>query len=81
MASKTFAGLPDFSDPIGDDFGPASAETAAEARRGVLVRMSPDARRALRRLTLDEDTTVQSLMIEAIDALFVKKGLPPIARS
>ncbi|MBV8096432.1 MAG: hypothetical protein JOY71_19325 [Acetobacteraceae bacterium] len=38
------------------------------------------AARQLRRLAADEDSTVQDLMLEALDDLFRKRGLPRIAQ-
>ncbi|MBV8524988.1 MAG: hypothetical protein JOY71_23190 [Acetobacteraceae bacterium] len=36
--------------------------------------------RQLRRLAVDEDSTVQDLMLEALDDLFRKRGLPRVAQ-
>jgi hypothetical protein len=39
----------------------------------------PSVSKQLRKLALDEDSTVQDLVREALNDLFRKKGLPPIA--
>ncbi|MBP0115397.1 MULTISPECIES: ribbon-helix-helix domain-containing protein [Bradyrhizobium] len=52
----------------GDDhFGVLTPGLEAQpARRGVLVRVSPELRRELKRTAIARDTTVQNLMLEAI---------------
>jgi len=39
----------------------------------------PAVSRQLKQLALDEETTVQALLAEALNALFEKYGKPPIA--
>jgi hypothetical protein len=67
--------------PANDSFedGEPLVASAAEARRGILVRTNPEVRRALKRLAIDRDTTVQSLMLEAINDLLAKHARLPIA--
>ena len=45
----------------------------------VTVHLSPDARRILRQLALDEDSSVQALMVEAVNMLLAQRGKPEIA--
>jgi hypothetical protein len=45
--------------------------------RGLLIRVNADGLRALRQLALDEDTTLQSLAIEALNDLLKKRGAKP----
>lgn len=45
------------------------------ARVQVAFRMDKDAYRELKRMALDEDTTVNELMVRAIDELRARKGL------
>ena len=45
--------------------------------RGLLVRVNDAGYRALRQLALDEDTTLQSLAIEALNDLLKKRGAYP----
>jgi hypothetical protein len=40
----------------------------------------PAVKRELKRIALDEDTTIQELLAEALDDLFAKRGKPEIAR-
>lgn len=42
---------------------------------------APEARRQLRRLAVDTDTTIQALLGEALNDLFAKHGLPELADS
>lgn len=56
--------------PAADAFGvePAHApEDAVNARRGILVRVSPETRRALKLTAFHRNTTVQAIMLEAIE--------------
>jgi hypothetical protein len=46
--------------------------------RGLLVRVNADGLRALRQLALDEDTTLQSLAVEALNDLLKKRGAKPV---
>jgi hypothetical protein len=53
--------------------------TPAEGRRGnIMVRLPFEARHALRQLALDRSSTVQALMIEAINLLMIKYEKPPL---
>ena len=54
--------------PIQADPPPAMGEkvSPADKRVQVLVRMTPAERKALRRIALDQDTTVQAIVEEAI---------------
>jgi hypothetical protein len=68
--------------------GAAQANTQAEparpdSRRGkktIAFWADSAAARQLRRLAADEDSTVQDLMLEALDDLFRNRGLPRIAQ-
>ncbi len=56
---------------------PAAARSKArEGKRAAMVWLDPAAVRQLNQVALDEDTTVQALMEEAIGALFVSRGKP-----
>jgi hypothetical protein len=46
--------------------------------RGLLIRVNADGLRALRQLALNEDTTLQSLAIEALNDLLKKRGAKPV---
>jgi hypothetical protein len=43
------------------------------------MRFNEAAWRQLRILAMDERTTAHALMIEAVNVLFSKRGLPPVA--
>lgn len=62
------------------DQDPPSAERAAdEFRRGdIMVRLPYRVRRELQQLALDRQTTVQSLMQEAINLLMVHHNKDPL---
>ena len=46
--------------------------------RGLLIRVNGAGYRELRQLALDEDTTLQSLAIEALNDLLKKRGAKPV---
>jgi hypothetical protein len=46
--------------------------------RGLLIRVNAAGLRALRQLALDEDTSVQSLAVEALNDLLKKRGSRPV---
>jgi hypothetical protein len=70
--------------PAIDPFGTEtqeSKEATEGARLGVLVRVSPDTRKALKLAAIGRGTSVQTLMLEAItdilhqhDGTFLKRG-------
>jgi hypothetical protein len=49
--------------------------------RGLLIRVNADGLKALRQLALDEDTTLQSLAIEALNDLLKSRGLKPVIKN
>ena len=62
---------------------PPAAATRSRSRKGektIAFWADTAAARQLRRLAADEDSTVQDLMLEALDDLFRKKNLPRIAQ-
>jgi hypothetical protein len=54
-----------------------------ESSRAGMVSMpfwvDPAVRKALRQMALDEDTTAQALLLEAVDLLFAQRGKPRLA--
>lgn len=57
---------------------PASAEDSegkGDRRVQVLVRMTPEERKALRQIALDQDTTVQALVEESLRDLLSRHGV------
>jgi hypothetical protein len=59
---------------------PAKAHRARAEQdvRGLLIRINADGLKALRQLALDEDTTLQSLAIEALNDLLKRRGVKPV---
>ena len=61
---------------------PAAANYRAATRVGkkkVTAPLNPESHKLLRQLALDNGTTVEALLLEAIRDLFAKHGKPPIA--
>jgi len=56
----------------------ARAPSLASGYRGVLARINLDGWRALRLLSVERDTTMQALAIEAFNDLLTKHGKRPI---
>jgi len=59
----------------------AAQAAASVTARGVLTRINPEGLKALRQLALDRDTTVQALMIEAMNDLLRKYRRRPVAQT
>lgn len=55
-----------------------SAAPGLEQRGDITVRLPRTVRQSLRQLALDRDTTVQQLMVEAINTILVQHGRTPI---
>ena len=73
-AADAVAGTTDaFGKPV------APAGEAEAARRGILVRVTPALRRELRLLSFERGTSMQDMMITAINELLTKHGRRPIA--
>lgn len=50
-----------------------------EGKRVATVYLEPEALRQLKRISFDEETTVQELLVEGVNAVFEKRGLSRIA--
>lgn len=50
-----------------------------EGKRVATVYLEPEALRQLKRIGFDEETTVQELLVEGVNAVFEKRGLSRIA--
>jgi hypothetical protein len=66
--------------------GSARAAKAHQGRterdvRGLLIRVNSAGYRELRQLALDEDRTLQSLAIEALNDLLRSRGLKPVIKN
>jgi hypothetical protein len=55
------------------------SKKSADDRKGVLIRVRPQAWKAMRQLALDREITLQGLLVEALNDVFQKHGRPPIA--
>lgn len=49
-------------------------------KKGVTFYLEPDAVKQLRTIGVNEDTTLQALMVEATNMLFKRRGKPVIAK-
>ncbi|MBQ0820716.1 hypothetical protein KBI52_10915 [Microvirga sp. HBU67558] len=58
---------------------PGRRKSQPDGRKGILVRARPEAWKALKLVALDQDKTLQDVMIEAINDVLQKHGKPPIA--
>jgi len=56
-------------------------EAACDPIKYILVRLNPEGWRAVKILAMDQDTPIQTLMVEAINDLLSKRGRQPVARS
>jgi predicted ArsR family transcriptional regulator len=64
-----------------EDLGRAARFYAATraGKKKVTAPLDPPAHKQLKQLSLDRDTNVETLLVEAINDLFKKYGKPPIA--
>lgn len=70
------------SEPQPASQAPSTATYTAPSRRGTKVvsgHFDPAVSRQLRMIALDEDSSVQELLREALNDLFIKRGKAPIA--
>ena len=73
-AADAAAGAADgFGEPIG------AADEGDATRRGILVRVTPSIRRELKILSSERGTSMQVMMIQAINELLTKNGRRPVA--
>lgn len=72
--ADTFAGLPEAKPAAGDlDLVAPEGEEAAQ----ILYRTTISTRQTLRKIALDERSSVQALITEAINALLISRGRNP----
>ncbi len=55
------------------------ADTQPDGRKGVLVRLPPAAWKQLRRLAVEDESTLQDEVTRALNEYFQSRDLPPIA--
>lgn len=58
---------------------PAPQAAPKDDRKGQTLRLTPAAWRQLKSLALDKSSTSHALLLEAVNDLFRKNDLPPIA--
>lgn len=63
-----------------EEAAPTPRRPSREGRRLVAGHFEPHVAKQLKLMSVEEDTTVQALLEEALDLLFVKKGRGPIVR-
>ncbi|MGI4942905.1 MAG: ribbon-helix-helix domain-containing protein [Janthinobacterium lividum] len=78
MAVRATLAMPKREEPVEPEKPKAAGgrARAREGRRAAMVWLDPAAVRQLNQIALDEDSTVQALMVEALGALFVSRGKP-----
>jgi hypothetical protein len=58
-----------------------NGDHAAEETRGILTRVNPEGLRALKILAIERDTTLQGLVVEALNDVLVKYGKRPVVKN
>ena len=74
---------PKQSDPVQPDTGHAKPDAARPSREGkrlIAGHFDPMVAKQLKMLAVEEDKSIQALLEEALDLLFVKKGKGQIGR-
>lgn len=66
-------------DRTSDPFNDMSDQEPSLASKGILVRVSKTARADLKRLAVDLDTSMQGLLVQAINDILVRHGRKPTA--
>ena len=61
-------------------FPPKGPPPSRIGKKGVTFYLEPDAIRQLRLIGIDEDTTLQALMVEAANLLFRSRGKSEVAK-
>jgi hypothetical protein len=56
---------------------PEFRRSCRDGKKAVIAYFRPDVNNTLRRIAIDENTTMQALVGEAINLLVAKRGLPP----
>lgn len=56
-----------------------SVRPSRQGKKGIIGYFDPAVSKQLRQIALDEESSVQELLREAVNDLFQKRGKPPIA--
>ena len=65
---------------IGDGPGKDDVSDTGQGKKAVIFRLDPDAYHQLKQIAFDQGKTVQALMCEAVNRIFIENGLPGIAQ-
>lgn len=76
-AAAKLPGQAEPSEPIVGEAGPRTVAKAREGKKPVMGYYSPAVRRSLHLMALDEGTTIQGLLGEALDLLMRARGKHP----
>jgi hypothetical protein len=60
-----------------DRNSPAFRRSCRDGKKAVIAYFRPDVNNTLRHIAINENTTMQALVGEAINLLVTKRGLPP----
>ena len=66
--------------PVDEGLGGSATRPSREGKRLIAGHFDPKVAKHLRILAAEEDTSIQALLEEALDLLFVKKGRGPVVR-
>jgi hypothetical protein len=83
VSLKTFANRPAAAPakPENGSTPATSAQYPSTTLPRIAARVSKKSERRIRELALDEDCTVQELIVRGLSALFVERGLEPLEES
>ena len=68
--------------PVGKQVAPSTADPKPQRRAGTRIvsgHFTVPVHKQLRMIAVQEDRTLQDLLAEAINDLFTKRGIPPVA--
>lgn len=74
--SKTQRSLADAVHSVAGEPREAGRSPTRAGKKGILIYVEPEMARSLKRLAVDEDTTLQALGLEAFDALIAHRQEP-----
>jgi hypothetical protein len=79
-ALKASAGhFSDDSAPLATRSTSSAAPPSRQGKKTIAGHFDPAVSKQLHQIALDEDSSVQALLTEALNDLFIKRGRPPIA--
>ena len=81
MATRIPLAIPTREKPRQAIHNPAARPASRIGKRGVQAWMEPEVVKQLNQIALDDDTTVQLLIEDAISLLFVQRSRPSLRRA